>query len=457
MNRRKFLVGTGAALAAGVAVPGLVRPGALAAEEDGDLSAQATTNLEFWNPANDPTGSKIIGGLVNSFNKTIGKNKGIHVANITKAVGTAGYVQYTTAMSSTGSPDVVMTYAYNPVAGWAGNGFLKPLDSYAKHLGIDQSQFFPSAWRMVNFGGHTWGLLQEFDMNMLAYNTTIHKGAPPQTIDELNALHKEYTTFDSNGHLTQVGIVPWNQGTLADATDWCPMFGGSFYDQENLKWTIDKSDNLPFLEWVQNVASVMHGRAEADLLVSGVNPNINGQDIFTLGKAVFELEGEYVQQVWKVQDFSISSQYGIAPDPTANGVPHGAGVVAGGNVFVLPSKSPHPEEAAQFIQYMGGATAVRGWCLPNANLPPVKSYGESTGFQNSWPFMSTFIDTLKSKPVTPATPSPQFALFETIMGTAIDSVSYGKSTPKEALSSVSSRIAQEVARFKQQNPKWQGE
>lgn len=41
-------------------------------------SAQAV-ELEFWTPANDPVGSKIITDLAEGFNSTIGQEKGIHV------------------------------------------------------------------------------------------------------------------------------------------------------------------------------------------------------------------------------------------------------------------------------------------------------------------------------------------------------------------------------------------
>ena len=63
------------------------------------------------------------------------------------------YVQYTTAMTSSGSPDVIITYVYNPVISWAANGFIQPLDQYAAEAGIKQEDFFPVAWQMIRLRG----------------------------------------------------------------------------------------------------------------------------------------------------------------------------------------------------------------------------------------------------------------------------------------------------------------
>src|SRR5262245_53106777 len=158
--------------------------------------AQAV-ELEFWTPADDPVGSKIITDLAEGFNKTIGQEKGIHVNTRIKPTPGDNYVQYTTAMTSSGSPDVVMTYIYNPVISWAANGFIRPIDEYAEAVGIKEEDFFPITWSMIHFADHTWGLLQEFDFNEFWWNKKIHDGDPPKTIDELDKMAKEYTTFDN--------------------------------------------------------------------------------------------------------------------------------------------------------------------------------------------------------------------------------------------------------------------
>src|SRR4051812_21837707 len=86
LNRRKLLqqaaIGAAALPAAGLLAP---RP----------ASAQAV-ELEFWTPADDPVGSKIITDLAEGFNSSVGQEKGIHVNTRIKPVTGDNYVQYTT-------------------------------------------------------------------------------------------------------------------------------------------------------------------------------------------------------------------------------------------------------------------------------------------------------------------------------------------------------------------------
>ena len=124
LNRRRLLQGVAASTVALPAMGTGVKPVRTA-------SAQAV-ELEFWTPANDPVGSKIITDLAEGFNSTVGQEQG-HPRQHPHQTGVTGdnYVEYTTAMTSSGSPDVVMTYAYFPVISWAANGFIQPVDEYA--------------------------------------------------------------------------------------------------------------------------------------------------------------------------------------------------------------------------------------------------------------------------------------------------------------------------------------
>src|SRR5579875_3146601 len=88
-DRRTFIKAT-AAGAAALAVPGAGE--ALAA------APQAVTQVEFWNPGNDPLGGPIIKKLVNQYNATAGKAAGVFVNN--RFVSAANNsIKYTTGMT----------------------------------------------------------------------------------------------------------------------------------------------------------------------------------------------------------------------------------------------------------------------------------------------------------------------------------------------------------------------
>lgn len=441
-NRRAFLQGA-AASAAALAVPG--------AGEALASSPRSPVTLEFWNPASDPEGKLIITKLVNDFNKGVGKAAGIFVKSHIVPVNTEqDYTKYTTAMTSTGSPDVVMTYEYTPVAGWAGNGFIRPLDAYATTAGIKERDFFPISWQMINFGGHIWGLLQEFDFNQFWWNKKIHKGDPPKTIAELDALAAKYTKFDKKGNLVQVGLIPW-AANGGGGTDWNTLWGGSFYDHAKGKWTINTPQNRKWLDWMVKYVHMFHGRAKADALTSSTPTTYNAGDTFLWGQAAFGMEGEYIPP--EMKQLKIKMNYGIAHPPTGPGVPYGTATTGGGNLFLLPTKCPHPQEAVTFIEYMG-TKAIMAWCLPNSNIPPTKAAALSPKLTEALPHIKPWVETLKLNHMVPPASSPQEFLFANSVANTINEVTYLKKTPAQALAELDQIITKAVQQFKQFHPTW---
>src|SRR5205085_11956081 len=79
-----------------------------------------------------------------------------------------------------------------PIISWASNGYIQPMDRYAKAVGVKKSDYFPVAWDMINIGGHIWGLMQEFDFQQFAWNKNIHKRPPPdRKSTRLNSSHSQ--------------------------------------------------------------------------------------------------------------------------------------------------------------------------------------------------------------------------------------------------------------------------
>lgn len=415
-------------------------------------SAASTVSLEFWTPANDPVGRGLITNLADEYNNGQGKTDGVHVNTRIKPTPSSGsYVQYTTAMSSSASPDVVMAYDYSPMSSWAANGFIQTLDDYAKALNIKESDYFSVAWAMTNFAGHTWAFLQEFDFNRFWWNKAIHAGDPPKTIDELDTLAAKYTKIEG-GKLTQAGLIPWLSGV---AMDWNAAWGGSFYDFTNAKWTINTPANAKFLHWFLKYVDMFGGRDKADALNTSVPVAYATGGIFQYGKLAFDLKGEYLPVELDKQ--SLKLDYGIGALPVAQGVDPMTAVVGGGNPFVLPTKAKHPKEAMKFIQYMTSAKGVNAWCIPESNIPPVKSAATDPAFLKALPKMQPWIDALNAGHVSPPIPSPQYPYFSENLSTAVDEVTYKKKTPEQALADLEKGVQDQVATFKQSHPNWKGE
>ena len=80
IDRRTFLQ------RAAVGAAALPAMGALTSARSAAAPAAQAVELEFWTPANDPVGSKIITDLAEGFNSTVGQEKGIHVNTRIKPV-----------------------------------------------------------------------------------------------------------------------------------------------------------------------------------------------------------------------------------------------------------------------------------------------------------------------------------------------------------------------------------
>src|SRR5262249_20224741 len=131
-------------------------------------------------------------------------------------------------------------------------------------------------------------------------------------------------------------------------------------------------------------------------------------DLFQAGKVAFALEGEYVLQGWKQQTPNL--KFGIAPLPTAPGVPYLSSVALGGNVLLLPAKSRHPKEAAIFLQYMGSPGPVQEVDVASIFIPPLKAVAFSDAFLNVVP--ESFVRTLRFNHIVAPIPSPSLPVFE---------------------------------------------
>lgn len=447
---RRTLVTTTAAGAAGFA--------AAHAFNINRTSAASPVTVEFWNPGNDPLGGPIIKKLVNEFNETAGKDANISVKNVPVPTPGNSYTKYTTAMTTSSSPDVVMTYSYDPFIPWVANGFVLPMDKYFQDLGLKEADFYPIAWQMVNFQGKIWGLLQEFDMVEFYWNSALHDGEAPKTIEELDALAPKYTKLEG-GKLVQAGLIPWSQGGHGPGgyVSWGTIWGARFYDTDARTWTINRPENTKFLDWYIKYADMLGGREKADALISSV-PATYG-DVFLYGKTAFAMQGEFIPlELPAIGQGELVKQIKMAHPPTVPGVTQGATcMVDAANVFCIPVKAKHVEEAAFFAKYMVSQKSLVAWSLPIGQMLPTKAAANDPTLLKQLPWMKLYNETVESGKILAPPLSPQTVVFNQALALAIDEVTYKKKSPTDALADVEKKVADAVQQFKSKNPDWQGE
>ena len=300
---------------------------------------------------------------------------------------------------------------------------------------------------MIYRNGHIWGLPQEFDFDQLYWNKQIHKGAPPKTFAELDALAPRYNKYDKHGNLIQAGLIPWLYGYQ----DWATLWGASFYDQDTGTWTINKPENRKFLDWYLTYVHTFGGRAKPDALVSSAPTTY--RDLFLLGKTAFAMEGEYIAREIVPLGLSKKLHYGIAPPPTAPGVSPKV-IQNGANIFLIPVRSKHPKEAAIFVMWMVSKPSLLAWACPIGQNLPTKAAQYSKQFVQCQPWIEPWVTYVRENRVLNAPLSPVYPTFSDAIGTAVDAVTYKRKTPAQALAEVDSKVSAAVQRFKEAHPTW---
>jgi ABC-type glycerol-3-phosphate transport system substrate-binding protein len=449
LNRRTLLK-TSAAGAAGLAAPQLFNINRISAAEP--------VTLEYWNPGDDPLGGPIIKKLVDEFNATAGKDAGIVVHNVPVPTPNGDNTKYTTAMASSASPDVVSTYSYDPFIPWVANGYLLPMDDQFKELGLKEEDFYPVTWDMINFQGHVWGLLQEFDMVEFFTNRNLYTGDPPKTIDELDAIAADYVKIEGD-QLVQAGIIPWAQPNHSPGGygSWGTIWGARFYDNDEHKWTINRPENTAWLDWYLKYVDMIGGREKADALISSV-PKTYGTP-FLYGKTPFSLEGEFIPlELGAIGQGELKDKIDITHAPIVPGVTQGATcMVDAANVYCIPVNSKHVAEAAFFAKYMVSPQSLVAWSIPIGQMLPTKAAANDPTLLKELPWMKIFNETVEAGKILPPPLSPQAVVFNQAMQLAVDSVTYKQKSPADALAQLEQTVADAVAQFQSTNPDWQGE
>jgi ABC-type glycerol-3-phosphate transport system substrate-binding protein len=448
LNRRRVLQ-TAAAGTAGLAAPQLFN--------FNRTSAAEPVTLEYWNPGNDPLGGPIIKKLVDEFNNTAGKDAGIFVHNVPVPTPNGDNTKYTTAMTSSASPDVVSTYSYDPFIPWVANGYLLPMDEYFDELGLKEDDFYPVTWQMVSFQGHIWGLLQEFDMVEFFTNQNVFTGDPPKTIDELDKVASDYIKLDGD-KLVQAGIIPWAQGGFSSGGygSWGTIFGARFYDNDARKWTINRPENLAWLDWYLKYVDAIGGRERADALISSV-PKTYGT-VFLYGKTAFSMEGEFIPlELGAIGQGELKDKITITHPPIVPNVTTATCMVDAANVYCIPVNSKHVKEAAFFAKYMVSQKSLVAWSIPIGQMMPTKAAANDPELLKALPWMKIFNETVESGKILAPPLSPQAVVFNQAMTLAVDNVTYKKKSPADAIAEVEQKVTDAVAQFASTNPDWQGE
>jgi len=401
--------------------------------------------VTFFSPASDPQGDEIMRDQTRQFNE---KNKNVQIDYVFTATDD-NYRNYTTAMVSGSSPDVLMTYDYPPVPQWQAKGLIRDLEQYRKEMNIKQDDYFANVWQMITFNGKLYGFLQEFDANLLVINNETASRAgldpnnPPKTIDELDNWNARIFKKGGGDLPETIGVAPWRIGGY---DLWAGLHGGGWFDPATQKFTANRKENVAAIAWMNKTAKVYGGYDIVEAMHKA--QSVTGRPSLYSGRTPISAQGE-----WNPQNNFRKEQpdwkYSLAFFPVAPGVTYGTGQTGGGNTFAMPKEAPHPKEAATVMKFFGSSEMVYDWNVRENNLPPVKALASDTKFRQAVPLMAKWLVMLKIDKMKPVIAHPLVSYFGSKRTEWASKAITGELAPQQALDELQKHMDEQVKLFEQ--------
>jgi raffinose/stachyose/melibiose transport system substrate-binding protein len=350
-------------------------------------AAQDTIEIRVWDQFTSPEESDTADAIYASFTE---QNPNIEIV---REVFQTDQMRQTvnTAISSGSGPDIIF---YDAGAGYAGvlaeAGLLLPLDDYAAQYGWKE-RFTPSSVEATTINGQWMGLPLQSDLIGMFYNKTLidQEGLTvPQTTAELitfcqQASEKGYIplAFTNNP-----GWQGYHQFSMVANNMIGPAAMQQLLFQNQGRW------DSP--EIVQAIKTYFVDLRDAGCFSPDVNAltNDDGAAIFQSGQALMYPTGS-----WMVGDFTAETMpdmdVQMMPFPALEGGDGSHWVSGVGSAYYISSTSQHPDEAAQFLDFLISPDNTRIWSAEAGFFLPMSV--DITGLEVS-PLFASILEQLNA-------------------------------------------------------------
>ncbi len=408
--------------------------------------ADNAVTVEMWDSDTFQNISAQLDKIIGEFEKTHPgiKLKIVHNQTLDKDL---------TAIAAGNGPDVIWLWdSAAPIADWAVNGVIQPLDKYITASHYDLNNLVPAAVEQCTWNGRVYGLPLVADSFWLWYNVKDFQAAgldpmhPPTTLDEVMADAVKLTKRTGSGRLLRLGYqlpayLNGNAGSPYNA-----VFGASLFNADGTKLTPDSPAALAAWTELRNEWALYDKLYGHDALVrfnGSLGAGFTAQDPFLQDRISMKIDGDWVPQ--EVRDFKKDWKYGtnymVAPIPYPKGYAKYANHQPIATYpLVLTSNAKHPAQAWEFIRWLQGAGPTSQIAAFLYNLPQFKAALSSPqltslpGFNHLLPLLTKKI-TLVTDP-----PSPITDQYYTVISSYSNAILTGKITPAAAMKAVRLRL-----------------
>jgi maltose/maltodextrin transport system substrate-binding protein len=313
-------------------------------------------------------------------------------------------------------PDV-FCWPHDRMGEWAKSGLIVPVNPSKKV----RDEIEETAWKAFNFQGKTWGYPISVEAVGLIYNKALVK-TPPKSFDDVAKLHKELSAKGKKAMLWDYNNTYFTWGILAA--------NGGFVFGRDAQGELD-----PTKVGVNNAGALKGGELLANMVKTGMMAKGSGypemEAAFSKGDVAMMISGPWAWENVKKANID----FGVAPIPDVAGKPTKPFVGVLGCMISAPSKNK--DVAKEFLE--NHVLKVEGLKTINADVPlgtPAnkaffKELSENANIK------ATMENARRGEPMPNI---PEMGKFWSSMNSALENITNGRQTPKEALDAAAARM-----------------
>lgn len=254
------------------------------------------------------------------------------------------------------------------------------LQPYMDRDGVGADDFQPAFFEATEFDDRRCSLPTLSDVYGLYYNTDLlHDAgvdAPPKTLQELEDIALELTTYNDDGSIKTLGFNPLVGNGQVTATTLGQAAGGRWLDDDGNASLSQDSQWADLITWQKEFVDKI-GYDKLKAFAASAGDEFSAENPFQNGRVAMALDGEW--RVAFIEDQAADLNYGTAPLPVldGSGQTYGGGYASGAAMGVN-LKSKNKELSWALVKYISSnPEAAVDYANGFKNIPTLKAAAES--------------------------------------------------------------------------------
>lgn len=311
---------------------------------------------------------------------------------------------------------------------FARSGWIRPLDNLLAPG--ERELLFPGPLLAATFQGRLYAMPWYMDAGVLYYRRDLldqYGFSPPRTWPELAAVARRILDAEQNPRLA--GFV-WQgkqyEGLICVALEFLRSSGSGL-------WEGNETSAGTALQFMRDLIA----KDGVTPLTVATADEEGTRHLFGAGRAIFLRNWPYAWSLFQQEGSAVKGKVGIAPLPSFPG--HAGVPTLGGWTLAIPTRAPHPQEAADLIRYLSSPDVQRRMALEIGYKPVRRDLYADGRLLRAQPWLRDLQPTFlaaKPRPVT-----PYYLMLSQMAQPELSAVVVGMKSPEEALQSIRTQAA----------------